>query len=119
MVKFAQGYATFDRGIDAVIEGAGGVEPNHTQTIDGEGSNVPHSGIQEHGADEQQQSPQGGQHGAGAVCGGRPGPQTIIGVAAFFACTPQQGGRGMAVIGICTGMRKNGLVIHIHHPKLV
>ena len=57
MVKFAQSYAAFDRSIDAVIEGAGGVEPNHTQTIDGEGSNVPHSGIQEYGADEQQQSP--------------------------------------------------------------
>ena len=103
MVELAQGDAAPHAGAQAVVQGAGGVEPNHGRAVDGEGDDVPAVQPKGDGADQQQHGPQHRQRGADAVGNGGPGAQAVIGIAALFlgaAAGPGRGDPGRGKFGI-------------------
>ena len=83
MVVLPQGDALGHRGIDTVVQGAGGVQTDHGQAVDQK-----HHGVEPvplpQGASHQQQSADHRQPRADAVGNGRPGPQAVIGVPHLF-----------------------------------
>ena len=83
VVVLPQGDALGHRGIDTVVQGAGGVQTDHGQAVDQKDHGVEPVPLPQ-GASHQQQSADHRQPRADAVGNGRPGPQAVIGVPHLF-----------------------------------
>ena len=92
------------RGVDAVVQGAGGVQTDHGQAVDQKDHGVGPVPLPQ-GASHQQQGADHRQPRADAVGDGRPGAQPVIGVPHLFPAP-----------GLCAGdrgMKRNSRFTHV------
>ena len=75
-------------GVEAVVEGAGGVEADHAQAVDEEGRRARPAAPLLRRPQQQQSRPQDAQGRPHPVGDGRPGPQAVVGVSPLLPPDP-------------------------------